>query len=152
MSAAQVIILLLIGLAAGMLGSMVGIGGGIIIVPCLVLIMGMSQLNAQGTSLAMLLPPIGILGVWQYYRQGHVDLKVAAVLCAGFVLGGFFGAKIVLSMDKALVKKIFATFLVILGLYFLFFEQYTKRPEKPVAGNPSDIRTSQSETNAAHED
>lgn len=154
MSVAQVIILLLIGLAAGMLGSMVGIGGGIVVVPCLVLIFGMSQINAQGTSLAMLLPPIGILGVWQYYKAGHCDLKIAALLCAGFLLGGFFGAKLVLNMDKTLLKKFFASFLILLGIYFLFFENYTKRPpERPVAGNPTDIRTPQHDiNNAAHED
>ncbi len=146
MSVAQIIILLLIGLAAGMLGSMVGIGGGIVVVPCLVLLFGMTQLRAQGTSLAMLLPPIGILGVWQYYKSGNVDLKVAALLCAGFVLGGFFGAKLVLGMDKALLKKFFASFLIILGVYFLFLEKYTKSP-----ASPADIRSPKSETNhAAH--
>lgn len=144
MSVVQIIILLLIGLAAGMLGSMVGIGGGIVVVPCLVLLLGMTQLRAQGTSLAMLLPPIGILGVWQYYKAGNVDLRVAAILCAGFVLGGFFGAKIVLGMDKALLKKCFASFLIILGVYFLFLEQYTK-----ARAPQSDIRSLQSDTNDA---
>ena len=126
MSTSTIIILLFIGLMAGVLGSMVGIGGGIVVVPALVLILGMAQTKAQGTSLAMLLPPIGILGVWQYYKNGQVDLKVAAFLCVGFLIGGFVGAKLVLSMDKALLKKFFACFLLVLGLYFLFFEKYTK--------------------------
>lgn len=127
MTTTTIIILILTGLLAGMLGSMVGIGGGIVVVPALVLVLGMAQTKAQGTSLAMLLPPIGILGVWQYYKEGQVDLKVAAILCLGFLIGGFFGAKIVLSMDKTVLKRFFAIFLVVLGVYFLFFEKYTKR-------------------------
>ncbi len=94
MSIAQIIILLLIGLAAGMLGSLVGIGGGIVVVPCLVLLFGMTQIRAQGTSLAMLLPPIGILGVWQYYKAGNVDLRLQPFYAQVLSLAAFSGLKL----------------------------------------------------------
>jgi hypothetical protein len=85
---------ILLGLAAGVLSGMIGIGGGTIIVPALVLLFGFSQHAAQGTTLALLVPPIGILAAWTYYRQGYVDLTVAGLICLGFFIGGFLGAKI----------------------------------------------------------
>jgi len=84
-----IIMLLLVGLAAGILGGMVGIGGGIIIVPALIYLLGFSQLSAQGTSLALLMFPVGILGVIQYYKQGHVDFSIVIILALGFVMGSF---------------------------------------------------------------
>lgn len=127
MTTTTIIILVIVGIAAGVLGSMVGIGGGIVVVPCLILIFGMSQTRASGTSLAMLLPPIGILGVWQYYKKGQVDLKIAAFLCVGFILGGWLGGKIVFAINKNVLKNFFASFLILLGVYFLFVEKYIKK-------------------------
>lgn len=120
MTPQTIIVLLLVGLVAGMLSSMVGIGGGVVIVPSLVLILGMSQKLAQGTSLAMMLPPIGVLAVMNYYKQGFVDFKVGALLCLTFVIGSYFGSKLVLGLDTALVKKIFAVFLMIVAVKYFF--------------------------------
>ncbi len=120
MTPQTIIILLLVGLVAGMLSSMVGIGGGVVIVPSLVLILGMSQKLAQGTSLAMMLPPIGVLAVMNYYKQGFVDFKIGALLCLTFVIGSYFGSKLVLGLDTALVKKIFAVFLMIIAVKYFF--------------------------------
>ena len=87
-------ILILFGLAAGVLSGLLGIGGGIFIIPALVFLLGFSQEMAQGTTLAMMVPPIGLLAAWAYYSKGYVDLKVAGLMCVGFFIGGFFGAEI----------------------------------------------------------
>lgn len=123
MTAGTIIGILLIGLAAGMMSSLVGIGGGIVIVPALVLIFGLSQKMAQGTSLAMMLPPIGVLAVINYNRQGYVDFKIAGILCLSFILGSYWGSKVVLGLDAMLVKKIFAVFMIIIAVKYLFFDK-----------------------------
>ena len=97
MTTQTILILVIIGVAAGILGGLVGVGGGIIIVPSLVYFLSFSQKSAQGTSLGLLLLPVGILGVLQYYKQGQVDLKVVAILSIGFLAGSYFGSKIALS-------------------------------------------------------
>jgi uncharacterized membrane protein YfcA len=99
---------ILLGLAAGIFSGIVGVGGGVIIVPALIFLMGMSQHTAQGTTLALMVPPIGILAAWTYYNHGYVDLKVAAWLAAGFFIGGLFGAKIAVLLPNDILKKIFA--------------------------------------------
>jgi uncharacterized membrane protein YfcA len=141
MTVSTIILLLIVGFAAGMLGSMVGIGGGIVVVPALlamaVLIPGMNPKMATGTSLAMLLPPIGILGVWQYYKAGQVNLTVAGILCLGFVFGGFFGAKVAVNMDKDTVKKFFAIFLLLISIKFLFFDKSEKSKEQEKINTPT---------------
>ncbi|MBS1644703.1 MAG: sulfite exporter TauE/SafE family protein [Bacteroidetes bacterium] len=127
MSTTTIILLLIIGLGAGMLGSMVGIGGGIVVVPALLamtpLLPSMNPTMAAGTSLAMLLPPIGILGVIQYYKAGQIDFRIAGLLCLGFIVGAFFGGKIATSIDKETMKKFFAIFLLLISLKFLFFDK-----------------------------
>lgn len=127
MDANTLIIILLVGLAAGILGGMVGIGGGIIIVPALVYFLGFSQFKAQGTSLAMLMFPVGILGVIQYYKQGYVDFRIVIVLAAGFVIGSLLGSRLSLSLPQDLVKKLFAVLMLLLGVKMLFFD---KSPSK----------------------
>lgn len=117
------LILILIGVAAGMLGGMVGIGGGIIIVPALIYFLGFSQKMAQGTSLAILLLPIGLLGVMQFYKQGYIDVKVSLVIAIAFFFGSYFGSKIALSLSQDAVKKIFAVLLLLIGLKMLFFDK-----------------------------
>jgi uncharacterized protein len=102
------ITLSLIGLVAGMLSGLVGVGGGIVIVPALVFFLGFSQHQAQGTSLGLLLLPIGIFAVMNYYNKGHIDVKVVLVMAIGFVLGGYFGSKIALNISQDLLRKIFA--------------------------------------------
>lgn len=108
-----ILILILIGLAAGVLSGFVGIGGGIVIVPSLIYILGMSQFEAQGTSVLLMLPPIGILAVMNYYRADAMNWKYAGVIAVAFVLGGYFGSKLSLKLDETLVKLIF-------GLIMLF--------------------------------
>ena len=121
-----IIMLLLVGLAAGILGGMVGIGGGIIIVPALIYLLGFSQLSAQGTSLALLMFPVGILGVIQYYKQGHVDFSIVIILALGFVMGSFLGSKISLSIPQDLVKKFFAILLIVIAFKMLFLDKSKK--------------------------
>ncbi len=105
----------LIGLGAGVLSGLVGVGGGIVIVPALVLLFGFTQHRAQGTTLATLVPPIGLLAAWQYYRQGDVDIKVALLIAAGFVAGGFFGAEIATTLSSPVLTRVFAVVLVAIG-------------------------------------
>jgi uncharacterized membrane protein YfcA len=123
MSTQTLLIIILVGLAAGMLSGLVGVGGGIIIVPALVFFLGFSQHQAQGTSLGILLLPAGIFAVMNYYKQGFIDVKVVALLFIGFVIGGFLGSKISLTLSEAAVKKIFAVMLVIIAGKMLFFDK-----------------------------
>lgn len=114
-----ILILLLIGLAAGFLGGLVGIGGGVLIVPALVLLLGLSQHLAQGISLAMILFPVGILGVINYYKNGYVDLRYAGLLAIGFFAGSYLGSKFSLSLPQDTVKKIFAVVMILLSIKLL---------------------------------
>jgi len=111
MNAETILVLILVGLAAGTLSGLVGVGGGIIIVPALVFFLGFSQQAAQGTSLGLLLLPVGILAVINYYNKGYIDLKVIAIMCAAFVFGGWIGSKLALSISQETVKRIFAVVL-----------------------------------------
>lgn len=111
MTTELVITLLLIGLAAGVLSGLVGVGGGLIIVPALVFFLGYTQHQAQGTSLGLLLLPVGILAVMNYYNKGQIDVKVVMVMSIAFVLGGWLGSKLALRLPEDAVKKIFAIFL-----------------------------------------
>lgn len=120
MTALSIIGLLALGLAAGYFSGLVGIGGGVIIVPTLVLLFGFTQYVAQGTTLAILVPPIGILAVWKYYQNGYVDIKTAAIICVGFVLGGYLGSLTAVNMQKDTLRKIFAVVLVGLGIRMFF--------------------------------
>lgn len=112
MGVQMILILVLIGLASGMLSGLVGVGGGIIIVPALVFFLHFSQHQAQGTSLGLLLLPVGILAVLNYYRQGYIDMKVIAVMSIAFVLGGWLGSKLSLVLSEVLTKRIFAIILI----------------------------------------
>ena len=117
-----IIILIIIGFATGVLGGMVGVGGGVILVPALVFILGFSQLDAQGTSLALIMFPVGLLAVIQYYKQGHVDFNIVFLLAIGFVIGSFFGSKISLSIPQQTVKRIFAILMLVIAVKMLFFD------------------------------
>lgn len=106
------LILIVIGIITGLMAGMLGIGGAIIMVPALVYIMGLSQQSAQGTSLAVMLPPIGIIAAWNYYKAGHVNIKFALVLALFFIVGSYFGSKISLSLPANVLKKIFGILLL----------------------------------------
>lgn len=109
----------LLGLGVGIFSGMVGIGGGILVVPALMFGFGFSQLRAQGTSTALLLPPIGFLAAYAYWRQGQVDVRAAALICAGFVIGGFFGAKLALLLPREVLRRFFAVVLLAIGVKML---------------------------------
>lgn len=110
----------MLGLLAGAFSGLVGIGGGIIIVPVLVFWFGFSQQMAQGTTLALLVLPIGLLGALEYYRHGYVDLKVAGLICAGFMVGSLLGAKMAVILPTILLKRIFGGALLLIGAKMLF--------------------------------
>lgn len=111
---------MILGLVAGTLSGLIGIGGGVIIVPALVFLFGLSQHEAQGTTLALLVPPIGILAAWTYYKQGFVDLKIVAFICMGFFLGGLFGAKMATSLSNIQLERIFGVALLLISLKMIF--------------------------------
>jgi uncharacterized protein len=123
MGTQTVVVLLLIGLTAGLLSGMVGIGGGIIIVPALVYFLGFTQHEAQGTSLGLLLPPVGILAVMNYYKKGYLDIKVVAIMCVAFILGAYFGSKFSVNISEQKLKKFFAVVLLLVAGKMLFFDK-----------------------------
>ena len=116
----EVLILLALGLIAGILSGMVGIGGGIIIMPALVYFLGFSQHSAQGTVLFMFLLPIGILGVFNYWQAGHVDWKVACIMATTFLVGSFIGSKTAIAIDQTTLKKIFGAVMFLVSLKMIF--------------------------------
>ncbi|MFT5336181.1 MAG: putative membrane protein YfcA [Sphingobacteriales bacterium] len=120
MSVSTCLILVCIGLFAGILSGFVGIGGGIVIVPCLIYFLGLGQHEAQGTSLALMLPPIGILAFMNYYKAGNLNLNYALVVAATFIIGGYFGSKISLKMDPAVVKKVFGIVMLVASVKIIF--------------------------------
>ena len=120
MSLTLIITLLLIGVAAGMLSGFVGVGGGILIVPPLIFFLGYTQHMAQGTSLAMMVPPFGILAVYNYYKAGQVNLAAAGILCLTFFVGAYFGSKLSIPLDQRVVKKVFAVMMLLASVKHLF--------------------------------
>jgi uncharacterized membrane protein YfcA len=111
---------IVLGLVAGALSGLLGIGGGIIIVPALIILFGLSQQQAQGTTLALMVPPIGLLAAWTYYNRGYVDLKIAGFVCLGFFVGGFFGAKLATGIPTQVLQKIFGVALLLTAVYMIF--------------------------------
>lgn len=122
MATNTLLILVILGMITGFLAGMLGIGGGLIVIPALVMIMGMSQQAAQGTSLAMMLPPIGIIAAYNYYKAGHVDIKIALILALMFIIGSYFGSKIAVKLSQELLKKIFGVFLLLVAIKMLFWK------------------------------
>ena len=108
-------IMLLVGLVVGMVSGVVGIGGGVLFVPALVWLLGMSQHKAQGTSLGALLAPVGLFAFLEYYRRGDADLRVALLLGAGFLVGGYFGAVGAQHIPELWLRRIFALTLIAVG-------------------------------------
>lgn len=111
---------LLLGLIAGTFSGLIGIGGGTIIVPALIFLFGMSQHLAQGTTLALLVPPIGFLAAWTYYKQGYVDLQIAALICVGFFFGGLLGAKFATKLSNVVLERVFGVALLLISLKMIF--------------------------------
>lgn len=115
-----VFLIIFLGMAVGLFSGLIGLGGGALVVPALIYFMGFSQHMAQGTSLAMMIPPIGALAVWTYYKSGFVDVRVAIFLIIGFFLGSIFGAKLAILIPTPIMKKIFASALIMLGVKMFF--------------------------------
>jgi hypothetical protein len=120
MSGSTFLILSIIGLAAGFLGGMVGLGGGIILIPALVLFLSMDQRMAQGTTIAIMLPPIGLFAAFNYYRAGYVNIKYALVIAIVFMAGGYLGSKLALNLPVAILKKMFAVLLLVIAARMIF--------------------------------
>lgn len=116
MDSQTLLILIAIGVVAGILSGFVGVGGGIIIVPALVYVLGMSQFEAQGTSLFVLLLPVGILAVHNYYKSDQINWKFGVIISLAFVLGGFFGSRFALKMSPAVVRIIFGAIMAIVSI------------------------------------
>lgn len=123
MDTQTILIVIIIGIAAGMLGGLVGVGGGLIIVPALIFFLGMSQHSAQGTSLGLIMLPVGILGVLHYYKEGHVDFRIVALLALGFLVGSYFGSKVALNLPQETIRKIFALLMLVVAIKMLFFDK-----------------------------
>jgi uncharacterized protein len=136
MDTQTILIIILVGVAAGMLSGLVGVGGGIIIVPSLVYFIGFSQKTAQGTSLALIMLPVGIFGVLQYYKQGHVDYRIVGLLAIGFLAGSFFGSKIALSISQETLKKVFAVLMIIIAVKMLFLDKPKKAAGESLLQQP----------------
>jgi hypothetical protein len=117
---------MVIGVVAGLLGGILGLGGAIVIIPALVMFLGFSQQMAQGTTLLMLVMPVGALAAWQYYKVGNADLKTALILGIAFFASGYFGAKLANHMPQDLLKKIFAVLLILIAIKILFLDKTVK--------------------------
>ena len=123
MNLTTIIILVIIGLMAGVFGGMFGVGGAIIMVPALVYFLGVDQHTAQGTSVAIMLPPIGLFAAYNYYKAGQVNIWYAVIIAIAFLAGGYFGSKIALALPENLMKKIFGILLLLVALRIIFSKQ-----------------------------
>jgi len=110
------VLYILLGLVAGIFGGMFGIGGGTILIPAMVFLFGLTQHQAQGTTLALMVPPIGLLAAWRYWQAGNVKLGMAGFICLGFFIGGLIGAQLVQNVSDPLLKKFFGVFLLFISI------------------------------------
>src|SRR5450759_414809 len=123
MNLTTILILVIIGLMAGVFGGMFGVGGAIIMIPALVYFLGVDQHTAQGTSVAIMLPPIGLFTAYNYYKAGEVNIWYAVIIAAAFMVGGYFGSMIALKLPENLMKKIFGILLILIALRMIFSKQ-----------------------------
>lgn len=119
MEMSTILILILIGIVAGFFGGLIGLGGGLIMIPALIYFLHLSQHEAQGTSLAVMLPPVGIMAVYNYYKAGALNMKYALIIAAFFIVGGYFGSAIAVKIQPGFLKKIFGAFIIIMGIKML---------------------------------
>jgi len=111
--------LLCIGLVAGVFAGLFGIGGGLVIVPALLFILKMKEVEAIGTSLGALIPPVGLLGAIEYYRNGYINLRYAALVALGLFVGAYFGARIMVGLPPQLIRRLYGGFLLIISIRML---------------------------------
>ena len=123
MGTTTVIYLIAIGLMAGIFGGIFGVGGAIVMIPAMVYFLGVDQHTAQGTSLAVMLPPIGLFAAYNYYKAGQVNIWYALIIAISFMIGGYFGSKIALNLPEQLMKKVFAVFLILIAVKLIFSKQ-----------------------------
>ena len=142
MTITTLILLLVIGLLAGFLSGLIGIGGGVIIVPALVLFLGFSQKLAQGTSLGILLLPVGLLAVLQYYKQGYLNVNYVVIISTAFIIGSLFGSKLALSLSEEKMKKIFAVVMLLIAVKMLFFDNSKPKQAKDSTVSSTNIQQS----------
>lgn len=116
----NILLFIVLGIFAGTLSGLIGIGGGIIIVPALLFLFGFSQHQAQGTTLALLVPPIGILAAWTYYKHGYIDFHAALFIGIGFLVGSLLGAKMATNVSNIIIERIFGVALFLLSLKMIF--------------------------------
>lgn len=116
----NVALYIILGLAAGTLSGIFGIGGGTILIPGLIFLAGLTQHQAQGTTLAAMIPPIGLLAAIRYYQAGNVNVGIAALICLGFLFGGLFGANIAHLIAEPALKKLFGVFLLCVSMTMMF--------------------------------
>jgi len=115
----MLLLLMAIGIVTGIMAGMLGIGGAIIMIPALVYLMGFSQQMAQGTSLAVMLPPIGIIAAFNYWKAGQVNIKIAIILAVAFIIGSYFGSKFALNLPQPVLRKIFGVLLLLVAAKML---------------------------------
>lgn len=120
MTATQLLILIVIGILSGILAGVFGVGGAIIVIPALVFILGLSQHEAQGTSLAFMLPPVGILATWNYWKQGYVNWKFALVLSLTFVVGAYIGSHLSVNIPDKILRRFFGILLIVMAMKLIF--------------------------------
>lgn len=120
MSITHLIVLIVIGILSGLLAGVFGVGGAIIVIPALVFILGLSQHQAQGTSLAFMLPPVGILATWNYWKAGHVNWKIALILSVTFVVGAYFGSQLSINISDRMLRRMFGILMIAMALKMIF--------------------------------
>lgn len=120
MDVTQIMLYILLGFVAGVTSGLIGIGAGVIIIPLLVFLFGFTQQQAQGTTLALMVPPIGLLAAWTYYKQGYVNVQAAAYVCIGFFVGGLLGARFAAGLPNSVLKKTFGIILLLIALKMIF--------------------------------
>lgn len=116
MDIGTILLLIMTGVFAGLLSGSMGVGGAVVVIPMLVFVLGMTQKSAQGTSLAFMIPPVGILAAINYWKEGYVNWKYAAILALSFMIGAYFGSEIAMKIPEKVMTKIFGVFLLLISL------------------------------------
>ena len=112
----NIFIIVIIGLAGGIASGLLGIGGAVVMIPALIFIAGYNQITAQGTTLLAMIPPIGIFAALEYYKAGHAEIKTAAIIAAGFIIGAWLGSRLALNINPQILKKVFGFLLLYISI------------------------------------